>query len=482
MTRHMEQPNILLLMTDQLRADHLGWSESPHITTPNLDRIADGGCVFDKARTVNPVCQPARTALLTGRYSRQIHTLAMGKNDLPSSVPTYCRALREAGYRTIGIGKFHFLHGTESGPNELEHVREYHKALGFEETWEASGKELPRKHYCDWSVQLEKKGILNHYLENMSRLKNHAYNWSYPLDQQWVPGDWPFDEEDYVDCATGTRIVDTLRQQKTGKPFFLFGSFCGPHPPYDPPRRFLDQFPLDESEPIISARELTATERRCIYELRRRYKAMIALIDEQVGRILDALDAEGMADNTIIAFTSDHGEFLGDHATYDKMRPQAPSVNIPLAIKLPAASSIRHEGLVELTDLTATLLDAAGLDPQESLSGQNAAPFHDRIPGRSLLPIVRGETTAPIREDVFSEFAGVWSSIETERWKYIRYQQGPEIGQELLFDLKRDPEELQNCADDPGNSEALQALRNRLLAKLDWAVPGQFGWHERSFR
>jgi hypothetical protein len=113
-----------------------------------------------------------------------------------------------------------------------------------------------------------------------------------------------------------------------------------------------------------------------------------------------------------------------------------------LAFRLPGGgSTIRHEGLVELTDITATLLDAAGLDPRAALCEQKSAPFHDRIPGRSLLPIILGDSSDSVRDDVFSEYGGVWSLIETGRWKYVRYQEGPAAGREVLYDLKNDPRE-----------------------------------------
>jgi len=470
------KPNILFLMTDQLRADYLGWAHDSRMSTPHLDRLAENGCVFENARTVNPVCQPARCALLTGRYSRQILTLAMGKNDLPPCVPTYPKALREAGYHTIGIGKFHHLHGTHSGRGDLEQVRAYNRELGFDETWKASGKELTQLHYCDWAAQLEEAGLREAYLEHMQEGRNDAYiKQEKPLDQQWIAKPWPFDEKLYVDTAIGDRIVAALDRHTGDRPFFLFGSFCGPHPPYDPPKSVLGKFEIEEDEEIWVDRELTESERACILELRRCYRAMISVIDDQVGRILDTLEAKGLADSTLVVFTSDHGEFLGDHELYNKFRPEAASVHVPLAFRLPGGgSTIRHEGLVELTDITATLLDAAGLDPRAALCEQKSAPFHDRIPGRSLLPIILGDSSDSVRDDVFSEYGGVWSSIETGEWKYVRYQEGPAAGREVLYDLKNDPREMTNLAGNPEQAETLNAMRNRLLARLDWAAAGQF--------
>lgn len=178
----------------------------------------------------------------------------------------------------------------------------------------------------------------------------------------------------------------------------------------------------------------------------------------------------------MVVFVSDHGEFLGDHARYDKFGAEAASVNIPLAIRPPGGANraLRHGGLVELTDLTSTLLAAAGLEPGEALGGQKRSPFHDRVPGRSLLSIVRGESETAVRDDAFSEFSGVWTSIETERWKYVREQSGLASARERLFDLGVDPEELHNRAEDAACAPVLNDFRNRLLARLDWCAAGQY--------
>jgi hypothetical protein len=167
-------PNVLLIMADQWRADYIGALGNGKCATPHLDRIAQRGCLFTRAVTPNPVCQPARAALLTGRYPHQINLTAMN-GDLRPDVATMPQAVQRAGYHTAIIGKLHFIHGTQPTKADYPRAREGQKRLGFDHIWEAAGKELVGHHYCDYAAALDHAGLYGTYLEHLRRAKTGGY-------------------------------------------------------------------------------------------------------------------------------------------------------------------------------------------------------------------------------------------------------------------------------------------------------------------
>lgn len=478
----MDTANILFIMTDQQRADHVGWHPHARIRLPNLDRLAEG-CVFRNCVSANPICVPARTALLTGRYTHQIGTLAMS-GDLPRHIPTYAQALKKAGYHTAGIGKFHWLQtwkwGCPKGNGiDLANLHDELKGYGFDEVWEATGKQLIVQNRCDWAVQLEAKGIL----EDARRfLRDSGPNFGAmeARHADYTGEPWPFAEEDYVDIATANRAIASLRARPREKPYFGFVSFCGPHPPFDPPQRFLDLVPEQDERFVESAPEdapMDEATRERMRRLRRAYKAMLLCIDEQIGRLFAALEAEGIWENTVIVFTSDHGEMLGDHGFFGKQRPLWQAATVPAAVRHPRYLTARVcDRVVEMTDLTATILDAAGLDAQNALKKDWPA-FLDVIPCRSLMPIVRGETDA-VREYAFCECNGWWHMIQDDEFKYIRYPaQKPDAQtREQLYHLGNDPDCRHDLAGDPRQRDRLAVMRERLLHVLSTTPAAQSRW------
>lgn len=475
--------NILLIMTDQHRADHVGWHMSSRMRMPNLDRLAEGH-VFQNCVTANPICTPARTALLTGRYTHQIGTLAMS-GDLPRGIPTYAQALQKAGYYTAGIGKFHWLQtwkwSTPIGQGvNLSALHEELKGYGFDEVWEATGKQLAKNNHCDWCRQLEDKGILDEYRRFMMESGSNFAAME-AKDANYTGDTWPFDEEDYVDIATADRIIANIRNRPQDKPYFCFASFCGPHPPFDPPRRFLDMV-LNEPDDTFSENapgdprmdEETAVRMR---KMRRAYKAMLLCIDEQLGRIFKTLEDEGMWDDTVLVFTTDHGEMLGDHGFFGKQRPQWQAATVPAAIRHPAhLAGASCEHVIELTDLTATILDIAGLDPKIALAKDWPA-FNNVIPCRSLMPIIRGETDR-VRDYAFCECNTWWNMIQDDNCKYVRYPAKDDRSEarEFLFDMKTDPEGVCNLAGKADMHPVLDTMRQRLLHILSTTPAAQSRW------
>jgi choline-sulfatase len=329
--------------------------------------------------------------------------------------------------------------------------------------------------HCDYCRYLEGKGLLEQYRDHVA---SRGRNSMFPEQTRWSGAPWPFAEEDYVDVVTGREILRAIEARPADRPFCIFGSFCGPHKPYDPPATFLDAAPADDETAFLpGAGELDEQTRTRLRAVRRAYRAMISCIDAQVGLVLDALEREGLLDSTVILFTSDHGEMLGDHNRMSKMQPWRESVVVPTAIRHPAYLDQRTcRSLIEITDLTATMLDIAGQDPQTALSKPWPA-FHDRVPCRSLMPIVRGEADT-IRRYAFSECMGVWQMVQTEDWKYVRYlNQSPEASAgEELYHLAADPGEQQDLSAEVAHAAILAELREQRDRILDASPPAQTGW------
>lgn len=496
--------NILLFMTDQQRSDQVGYSGCEGLT-PNIDRIASHA-YFTGCQTTDPICTPARTSLITGRYCRQIGTLTMA-GDLFPQIPTFMQALQRCGYTTYGIGKFHYLQTYPwstprgCGMDPVAGVEEM-KRFGYDFIWETAGKQQTVGNYCFYGDYLHKKGMLEQvrdfFVECGGRngdTADHNYDKALP---------WPFAEEDYIDIVTGRIAREQLERHPAEKPFYMKVSFCGPHKPYDAPQRYLDMFPLEREDDFLlpEGQVLTEEEKETLYRQRRSAKAMIRLIDDQIGEILELLERRDMLKDTLLLFTSDHGDMLGDHYLIQKGVPWRQALNVPLAAWLPGAEKVgQRTGVVELHDIAATILDYAGLEPQEALSRSWPA-YNDRIPCRSFLPVLKGERethrdfaysecdfTEERHEDtVFSEVlrkrggggkrANAWRCITTEDYKYIRYLDY-ELGEgpyEEFYDLTLDPLETENRIADPAYAEKLREARLRMDYTVDRYPAAQLTW------
>ncbi|MGC9452751.1 MAG: sulfatase family protein [Oceanipulchritudo sp.] len=458
--------NIILLLTDQLRQDYVGKYGVMPSLTPKLDNFC-AEHVFTRCNTVNPVCQPARTALLTGRYTRQIGTVTMS-GEMNRDIPTFAQALQNGGYHTIGVGKFHFLQGwswkTPRGKGyDLRALRPHFHAWGFNDVWQVCGKSQLTRNTCDYAAILEEAGILEAYREDVdARGKNLNNAECEDIDCSA----FRFDPDLYVDRVIGNKALEYLEKRPRNKPFFAQISFCCPHPPYDPPAASLEQFPLEEIDDFIpNDSPLPEEKKQLQYQKRRAYKAMIHEIDQQIGRIHAWLEKEGLLENTVIIFSSDHGEMMGDHGLSQKTSPYWQASRIPLYIRHPDyRESRKHDCLVENIDITATILDVAGIDPVEALSRTWPAG-QANVPAQSLLPILRGERRDH-RAFNYAESYNFWEMVESQDFKYIR--QLPSNGEtpacDILFDLRKDPNEEENVAENPEYQAILNDARERRMA------------------
>jgi choline-sulfatase len=459
-----DRPNILLLMTDQHRADCLGADGNAVIHTPNLDRLAAGGVRFRCAYSSTPTCTPARAALLTGMSPWGHGMLGYGQvaERYPVELP---RLLRDAGYYTMGIGKMHWtpqraLHGfhrtilDESGREESPGFRSDYRSWLFSEAPDAN----PEPTGISWNGYAAK---------------------AFPLPERLHPTAW-----------TAETAIHFLRDYSRPEPWFLKVSFERPHSPYDPPPRWMDRYARaalpparagqwagkyrtpDSNSPDIWHGDLGP---EVVRTARQGYYGSVSFADEQIGRILETLDGRGLLRNTMIFFLADHGDMLGDQHLWRKGYAYQPAARIPMLLHWPAGLERDAAGQaiskpVEIRDVLPTLLEAAGV------------PVPQSVEGRSLLGLARNPKRdwrewIDLEHDVVYSPDNHWNALTDGAWKYIYYAN---TGQEQLFDLAKDPYELTDLSGDAAFAAELGKWRGRLIEHLaprgePWVVNGRLG-------
>jgi arylsulfatase len=452
------QPNILFLMTDQHRGDCLGVAGNKVIHTPNLDRIAREGVRFSCAYSSTPTCTPARTALLTGLAPWHHGMLGMTAMALEYPLETP-KALKAAGYYTATIGKQHFYpmrnpHGYDrmildehcpcgNGPQALATAMKHGPVERTDyEAWFWSQLPAGNPHQTGlwWNDYPSKE---------------------FALPEQFHPTHW-----------TGDTAVNFLNGWDGKKPFFLKVSFIRPHSPYDPPARFMKMYedadlPEAQVGKWAARYEKRNSDRTDIWHgklspeeirhSRQGYYGCISQVDEQIGRILETLQKRGWLDDTLILFTSDHGDMTGDQNLWRKSYAYEPSAHIPMMMRWPTGLVSAKRGTVmpqpvELRDLMPTFLEAAGTEPSRP------------IDGRSLLQLLRKNGAGwrefiDLEHDVCYSPTNHWNAMTDGKWKYIFHAMD---GEEQLFNLTDDPHELQDLAGDTTHEAELRRWRERL--------------------
>lgn len=443
-------PNIIFIMTDQQRADAMGCAGNQAVISPNIDKIAEEGVLFVNGYSSVPSCTPARSGLLTGLSPWHHGMLGYGrvartyKYEMP-------RMLREAGYYTFGIGKMHWY------PQKSLH--------GFNGT------------LVDESGRAEQDGFISDYRDwfklrapgkdpDITGIGWNEHNSAvYKLDEKLHPTYW-----------TGTTAIEFIKNYNQNKPLFLKVSFARPHSPYDPPQRFLDMYKdVKIPEPVIGdwCQEFNNNEggKDAAYgnfevehavESRRHYYANITFIDEMVGEIIQALKDKEMYENSIICFTADHGDMLGDHYHWRKTYAYEGSANIPLIVKWPEAMKARIkrgaklENPTELRDFLPTFLEAAG------------ATIPNDMDGMSLLQLIK-KPDAAWRKYIDLEHAtcysqdNYWAALTDGTWKYIWFFR---TGEEQLFNLQNNPGEITELSQKSEYAEVLKNWRQRMVEHL----------------
>jgi len=450
-----QRPNILFLMADQMRADALGILNG-WVRTPNLDRLAREGILFSGIISNSAECIPARFSLATGLYPHQTGVWQNGLFTLNPECPNWMQAIERAGYATSLFGKTH-LHPHEG---DLRDRLDLMHAYGLQVVDETTGPHASVNTTSNMTDAWQESGLLESFREDMLdriRTKRH-------LVRPSVLG-----VEHHYDTYVGRQAATYLKNLDSPSPWFCWVSFAGPHEPWDAPQEYVDLYdrsaiplPIPRPVEVLPSRGLLKMVFDSDYyspamlpdevrAMRASYAGNVTLIDEHIGSILDVIRERGELDETLIVFTSDHGEMNGDHGLLYKANFLDPAIRVPLIIKLPrdfpASENGRLNSIVELMDVGATICDYAGTDQAET---SNA---------RSLRPLIEG-IVADHRAFAVSEFLEHTALVD----KHWKIEFAPKNEPCVLFDLTNDPLEQVNIADDLQYRDTIGRLKERVIA------------------
>jgi arylsulfatase len=461
----MTRPNILLISTDQQRYDMIGAAGNPAVSTPHLDRLAAQGALFENCYVQNPVCSPSRASLMTGTYV-SAHGLYENGVDIAPDTRVFSKDLAEAGYDCGLVGKFH-LHSCFHGRTEPRLDDGFRVFRWAHDPYPGSSENA----YHRW-LRARRPDLYARALEERGLFDTMPTEFHY---SRWI----------------AEETISFLRtDRRTEQPFFFVTNFFDPHHGFGAPEEYVRRYD-DVELPEVNTRDgeledkpeiqqhtslhggggmpsCADLDEQQLDQLRRAYYAMVSLVDDEVGRILAVLDEEGLAEDTIVVFTSDHGELLGDHQLLRK----GPflydcSVKVPLIIRWPGVveAGMRREELVQWVDLAPTFLEAAGLEPLRSHQGE------------SLLPLLRGEAT-DWRDWALSQYrssgdpanpSAHLTMLRSGRYKLIAHHGAPSSPRPRtgeLYDLETDPGELVNLWEDAAHRPVRLELAEQLLDVL----------------
>jgi choline-sulfatase len=437
------QPNILLIMADQLAAPFLPCYGHQVVKAPNISALSERGMTFDSAYTNSPLCAPSRFAMLAGRLNSEIGAYD-NASELAAAVPTFAHHLRRAGYQTTLAGKMHFV-----GADQLHGYEErlttdiYPADFGWTPNWDDAETRV------DW------------WFHNMDSVRNAGV----------ADSSNQLDYDDEVGFHGVRKLRDLARSSDT-RPWMLTVSFTHPHDPYVARRQHWDRYdhdsidlpevgalPVDGLDPHsrrlrnVSDMDAMPVDEAQVRNARHAYYSSIAYVDDWVGALLETLATCGMADDTVVVFTADHGDMLGERGLWYKMNFFEHASRVPLIFSGPGVSHGRSTEHVSLVDLATTLTDLAG------------APAPLRTDGTSLVSLLGGDRD-PSRV-VLGEYLAEGAiapifMVRRGRYKFVRCDADPD----QLYDLVDDPNELANLATDERCAQEVGSMR--ALAAAQW--------------
>ena len=450
MATYNDRPNVLFIMDDQHRFDYLGAAGAGFLNTPNLDRLASRGVRFTQVTTNCPVCAPSRIGLATGLQPSRLGCVD-NSGFLPVSTPTYYQRVRDHGCRVGCVGKLDLAKPDHYNGRDGDRPCVF--GWGFTHPEECEGKmhagssPTPIGPYTNY---LEQRGLLQVFYEDYR--ERAANGW---LERACHDSVLPADA--FEDAYIGRRAAEWVENIADDFPWHLFVSFVGPHDPFDPPREYGERYRGAEMPPAIQdsgegkpkwimkrSRDIDSED---VAQTQRQYCGSIELIDDEIGRILRAIEDRGMTDNTLVIFASDHGEMLGDHGLYTKSLPYEAALRAPLIVAGPGIEGGRvSDALVELIDVNPTICDLMGLPPLERIDGVS---FADLLVGKAEKH--RTETVSAIRN---------FRCIRTEQHKLVQHYN--DVME--LYDLEADPDEMRNIA--PDSQDTVRELSRRMAARF----------------
>jgi len=433
--------NILFIISDDLKASVLPAYGNQVCKTPNLDRLAASGMVFDRAYCQGLACAPSRPSFMRSIYPKSRAT-----------APTIGEHLQKHGMHTARVGKI-FHMGVPDAP------RNGGSGLDVPACWTERHNTKSAETFTPGLYRLMNKTIATRQMEGRQGAGTRERMWtSVEADQE--------DGSDQADHMVATKAIELLRQRKAEeKPFFLGVGFFRPHYPMVAPKKFFDMYPRERMEipPLIegdlddipqAGRASLGNGLNDTEEGRRRmwqaYYASVTFMDEQVGRVIDELDRLGLRDSTAIVFTTDHGYHLGEHGFWLKANLHEEVVRVPFMVSAPGMKPGRTSSLVELVDFYPTCTDLLGLPTPKSLQG------------KSLMPILKNPS-ATVRDTALSiNIRSAGGGLRAAAWHYMNYG----TRQEELYDMIKDPNQYTNVVDDPAYAAMLQEARAKFEARM----------------
>lgn len=433
--------NVLMIVADDLRANTLGCYGDRICQTPNLDALAKQGMVFERAYCQGTSCAPSRRSFMFSRY----------QGTAPTNLGQH---FRENGFYSARVGKIYHMRvpgDIIAGTNGLD------VASSWTERFNAPGPEAhtPGDYACL---------NLNIFTDDLQGRQSTKMP-----HRMFVTVKYDGDGSDQADHKAATKAIELLEQRgESGpneQPFFLAVGFVRPHYPMVAPKQYfepyswqkmklppqipgdLDDIPKLGLAGTISSRNPIGDHPDNQQRMWAGYYAAVTFMDEQVGRLIEALERNGLRESTAVVFTSDHGYHLGDHQFWQKSNLHEQVLRVPLILSVPDISAGRTQSLVELVDIFPTLSELAGLDIPKSVQGS------------SLVPILR-DPTATIKDSAISFNKG--HSLRTDRWHFMRYNDGTTE----LYDMERDPQQITNRSADPQLSQVIDDLARRLDERL----------------
>lgn len=451
----MKRPNVLVIWTDQQRWDTIGAAGGP-VKTPHLDRLAAEGRLFANAFCNSPVCMPSRQSMLSGRYPSTLGVRCNGI-EMDPSIECIQHVLAGHGYHTAQLGKLHF----KNHASPFRDHTEPHPSYGFDTCIVSDEPGCYEDPYLAW-VRAHDPAAVPHCMVDTppawtgSPVTVHPRNVHQPYA---FAGPEKLTHTAFVADITCDYLRARAGRAREGEPFFAVAGIYAPHAPINPPPRFLDWY--DRSELALPVRAdgenfhdpktgepVTDEQWRTV---RQHYYALVSHVDDQVGRIIAQLRELGLYDETLIIFTSDHGENLGDHGLIAKTHWFDSSTHVPLIIK-PAASTGTswnagevERGIVELVDIAPTITESCGVPTPTFFQGQSLRN-----------PTVR---SSALFEYGFPGGAG-YKAIRTDDYLYSRHRDGTE----RLYDLQADPDQTSPLRSPP--ARLLADARNELIARM----------------
>ena len=438
--------NILLIMSDDLKASALPAYGNRDCRTPNIDRLATSGMVFERAYCQGLACAPSRPSMMRSIYPRSRAT-----------APTIGEHFQRHGLHTARVGKiFHMPvpHAQLDGSNGKD----------VAECWTERYNTKSAETFSPGLYRLLNSGIVTRKIEGRDAKGPNRMWATVESDKE--------DGSDQADHMVSTKAIELLKQRKAaGKPFFLAVGFVRPHFPMVAPKRFFDMYPQEKMKipPLIegdlddippAGRGSDGKGLNEMEESRRRmwqaYYASVTFMDEQVGRVLDELERLGLRDSTAIVFTTDHGYHLGEHGFWQKGNLHEEVVRVPFIVSVPRMKHGRSSSLVELVDFYPTCTEILGLPIPESLQG------------KSLMPILKNPS-ATVRDTALSiGNRGPAGGLRAAEWHYMSYG---EKGEEL-YDMVRDPHQYTNVVKNPAHAPMLKEARAKFKARMAAAGVG----------